>query len=244
MLSLILMYLKNLFVLLCFSVENMNLEALIIIVIFVRLDALKFQRIFNRKTIFYLRIDDCSDYEELLEAMNLLDFSDSERDAIFSIIAAILHLGNIEFQNTGDRACKIRDISPLNSAARLLEVPTDQLIRGLTVKQFRIVGQKNTDVTLSDKEAHDTRDALAKFIYGAMFDWIVQKINKSMVLAVSNASSTAGPVKSAGFGVKMNTGAPATSGNAPAPSFNPNKCIGVYIFRLILCYIDFGHFWF
>lgn len=33
---------------------------------------------------------------------------------------------------------------------------------------------------LSSVQAIDSRDALAKFIYGSLFDWIVEQINKSL----------------------------------------------------------------
>jgi hypothetical protein len=41
--------------------------------------------------------------------------------------------------------------------------------------------QASTDVNLSAEDAADTRDALAKFVYGATFEWLVMKVNQSML---------------------------------------------------------------
>ncbi len=44
-----------------------------------------------------------------------------------------------------------------------------------------IRGQAPMSISLSDREASDMRDAVAKFIYARMFDWLVTRINQSFV---------------------------------------------------------------
>ena len=101
------------------------------------------------------------------------------------------------------------------------------MVKGITVRQFRIIGQSNTDVTLSAKEAENTRDVLAKFIYAALFDWLVQKINKSMVVS-SVASNDPVSAGRAAFSVKGLGPPPLPSSTVtPVNNFNPNKCIGI-----------------
>ena len=39
------------------------------------------------------------------------------------------------------------------------------------------------------RQAGDSRDALGKFIYGNMFDWLVRKINESMGKPPQNTKS-------------------------------------------------------
>lgn len=41
--------------------------------------------------------DDAEDFRSLLSAMQVLGMSSDEQDAIFRILAAVLHLGNVYF---------------------------------------------------------------------------------------------------------------------------------------------------
>lgn len=61
------------------------------------------------------------------------------------------------------------------------QIQPQVLSKALTVQTLRIQGQANTEIALSAKEALDTCDVLAKFLFGALFTWIVQKINKAIV---------------------------------------------------------------
>ena len=45
-------------------------------------------------------IDDKRDFEQVLAALKVIDFTDDESKSIWSILAAILHLGNITFEKT------------------------------------------------------------------------------------------------------------------------------------------------
>jgi hypothetical protein len=85
---------------------------------------------------------------------------------VFTLVSAILHLGNIKFRSTGDRACTIDNTQSLKHAARLLGVSADALQTCVTSRLMVIRGQAPTPISLSNKEAAESRDALAKFIYG------------------------------------------------------------------------------
>ena len=65
-------------------------------------------------------------------------------------------------------------------AAQLLNVDTKLLIRAFTTRTMKIRGQADMDVPLKIHEANGARDAVAKFIYAHLFDWLVQKINTAM----------------------------------------------------------------
>lgn len=42
-------------------------------------------------------IDDVSDFENVFKALTDIGFSENEKQCLFKTLAAILHLGNIEF---------------------------------------------------------------------------------------------------------------------------------------------------
>lgn len=47
-------------------------------------------------------LDDTSDYRRMEESMNKVGFSEEEKANIFKVIAAVLHVGNIAFEDSGD----------------------------------------------------------------------------------------------------------------------------------------------
>jgi len=116
--------------------------------------------------------------EELLPSMRELNFGEDEINSIFRVVSGVLALGNISFKNVGDRKCKVTDIKSCTDAASLLEVNKDELNECVTKKQLKIIGQAPIVVSLSAEQAKYARDALAKFVYEKLFDWLVEKVNQ------------------------------------------------------------------
>jgi myosin heavy subunit len=128
-------------------------------------------------------VDGMSDEEEFMEvakAMEQLNFSQQEIDSLFFITSGVLQLGNMSFQSTGDRKCVIKDKNALADAASILQVDKAKLESVCITRLMTIQGQQPIVVNLSDQEAKAARDALAKFIYEKMFDWIVDRVNRAI----------------------------------------------------------------
>jgi len=47
-------------------------------------------------------LDDTSDYRRMEESMDKVGFSEEEKANIFKVVAAVLHVGNIAFEDSGD----------------------------------------------------------------------------------------------------------------------------------------------
>lgn len=62
-------------------------------------------------------MDDLYEYGETITAMKVIGLTDEEIDSISSVIAAILHLGNVQFK--GEKA-EITTPDSLNKASQLL----------------------------------------------------------------------------------------------------------------------------
>ena len=127
-------------------------------------------------------VDDSAEFESTHEALRNVGLeTDSEIYPLFASIAGILFLGNINFIG-GDKARAAADsTADLNECAFLLGVKPDRLDRALTTKERTVRGETITSF-LNPELSTNARDALAKSIYGKMFDWLVERVNDSLKL--------------------------------------------------------------
>jgi myosin-1 len=125
-------------------------------------------------------IDDLAEFQDTLNAMKVIGLTQPEQDQIFRMLAAVLWIGNIQFQEGQDGYAEVADRSVVEFVAYLLEVTPEQVIHAITI---RILTPRNGEVIESPanpSQALATRDGLAKAIYNNLFDWIVERINKSL----------------------------------------------------------------
>ncbi|GLJ44110.1 hypothetical protein SUGI_0919840 [Cryptomeria japonica] len=132
------------------------------------------------------KLDGVSDAEEYLatrRAMDVVGIGPEEQDAIFRVVAAILHLGNINFTKGKEiDSSKPKDdqsLFHLKMAAELLMCDAEGLEHALC-KRAMVTREETIIMSLDPVAATTNRDALAKTIYSRLFDWIVEKINSSI----------------------------------------------------------------
>nr|XP_020822854.1 unconventional myosin-VIIb isoform X1 [Phascolarctos cinereus] len=126
--------------------------------------------------------NDVKDYASLRSAMKVLMFSDSENWDISKLLAAILHLGNVEFSAAISDNLDCSDVVETPhflAAVELLEVKAMELQMCLT-NHYIIVRGEGVFRPLNILQASDRRDAFVKGIYGHLFLWIVNKINAAI----------------------------------------------------------------
>lgn len=123
-----------------------------------------------------------NDLEHIKIAMKILSFCEWEIWQIFQLLAALLHLGNLQYKRKiieNIEATEIHDNLNSSRVAHFLGIPRSVLCECLTRRTIYINDERVVS-NISLENAIEIRDSFAKTIYGRIFNWIVQKINSTI----------------------------------------------------------------
>ncbi|XP_069162401.1 unconventional myosin-IXb isoform X4 [Procambarus clarkii] len=140
--------------------------------------------------------DEQFEFVRLKQSMEMVGFTADKQHRLFAILSAVLLLGNIEFQPKKstyhhDESVLVRNPEQVSVISTLLGVSEDTLTNALTSKKARVQGETLV-MHYRHPEAVAARDALAKCLYGALFDWIVLQVNYSLITLKESASDLGG----------------------------------------------------
>ncbi|XP_069866340.1 unconventional myosin-VI isoform X5 [Dipodomys merriami] len=156
----------------------------------------------NRKSPEYVKagslkdplLDDHGDFIRMCTAMKKIGLGDEEKLDLFRVVAGVLHLGNIDFEEAGSTSggCNLKNKSApsLEYCAELLGLDQDDLRVSLTTRVMLTTagGTKGTviKVPLKVEQANNARDALAKTVYSHLFDHVVNRVNQCFPFETSS----------------------------------------------------------
>uniref|UniRef100_A0A669DHI9 Unconventional myosin-VI n=1 Tax=Oreochromis niloticus TaxID=8128 RepID=A0A669DHI9_ORENI len=166
-------------------------------------------------------LDDHGDFARMCVAMKKIGLDDTEKLDLFRVVAGVLHLGNIDFEEAGSTSggCAIKNQSSqtLEHCAELLGLEEEDLRVSLTSRVMLTTagGAKGTviKVPLKVEQANNARDALAKAVYSRLFDHVVTRVNQCFPF--DSSANFIGVLDIAGFGQYHNN----NNNNNKTPEF-------------------------
>ncbi|XP_049339460.1 unconventional myosin-Va isoform X3 [Astyanax mexicanus] len=133
-------------------------------------------------------VDDAKEMSTTRNAFILLGINESYQMGLFQVLAAILHLGNVEVK---DRDADSSIIPPNNRHltvfCELMGVTYQDMSHWLCHRKLKTATETYIK-PIPKLQAINARDALAKHIYAKLFNWIVDHVNKALHSTVKQHS--------------------------------------------------------
>ncbi|KAF8657591.1 hypothetical protein AX16_002172 [Volvariella volvacea WC 439] len=148
-------------------------------------------------------VDDTEEWHALKGALDVVGFTVEEQFDLFRIVAAILHIGNVEFSGKVDNP-QFADPSQVERVCYLLGIPYTDFENAI-LRPRVLAGREWVQQARTKTQALDELASLCKTIYEKSFGSLVERINRALDRP-SSKSTFIGVLDIAGFEIfEINT---------------------------------------
>lgn len=124
-------------------------------------------------------VDDAAEFVATQQALSTVGIGIEQQWAVFKLLAALLHIGNMEITASGKDA-NIADQEPsLVLVTKLIGVSAASF-KTFTIKKQMTTRTEKIVIGLTKPQALVVRDSVAKFLYACLFEWLVSIVNESL----------------------------------------------------------------
>ena len=135
-------------------------------------------------------VDDAAEFKATKRSLATIGVSEQNQTSIFSVLSALLHLGNIKITATRTESVLSSAETSLVRACHMLGIDANEFAKWTVKKQLITRGERIVS-NLTQQQAIVVRDSVAKYIYSSLFDWLVDCINGGLATEeVSARAST------------------------------------------------------
>ncbi|CAH8583012.1 unnamed protein product [Schistosoma turkestanicum] len=144
-------------------------------------------------------IDEQQFFRETTEAMDIMGINNEDQNAIFRVISAVLHLGNLEFrQERNSDQATLPDHSVAEKVSHLLGISLNDMVKAFLKPRIK-VGKDLVSKAQTKTQVEFAVEAISKSIYERLFLWLVARINKTLDKTRRPGASFVGILDIAGF---------------------------------------------
>uniref|UniRef100_A0AAY5F1T5 Myosin heavy chain 11 n=1 Tax=Electrophorus electricus TaxID=8005 RepID=A0AAY5F1T5_ELEEL len=144
----------------------------------------------------HLKVQGQQDHElfnETLEAMEVLGFSEDERIGMLKVCSTVLQLGNIEFKKEKNQEqASMLDTTAAQKVCHLQAINLTDFKKAILTPRIK-VGREMV------QKAQTKEQALAKAMYDRLFRWVLAHVNKTLDKTMRQGVSFIGILDIAGF---------------------------------------------
>mmetsp|Transcript_12284 Transcript_12284/g.18839 ORF Transcript_12284/g.18839 Transcript_12284/m.18839 type:complete len:1648 (+) Transcript_12284:99-5042(+) len=127
-------------------------------------------------------VEDFETFDDLKKAMEIQGMTEEEQDDVMKIPAAALHGSNVSFREVSNDESELDTENPhLEPFLKLMGLSKDALQKAICFLKIK-AGKEFHMRTLSRAKAEKGMEALIKAFYGALFTFLVKRVNSSITV--------------------------------------------------------------
>jgi myosin protein heavy chain len=143
-------------------------------------------------------IDDLEEMQNTDEAFDVLGFDQEEKDNIYSITAALMHMGEMKFKQRGEQAEPEDDIEEAKKCCDCFGIDTNNYLIAITKPRVK-VGTEWVNKGQTAEQVNWGVGAMTKGVYGRLFHHLINRCNKTLDAKGTDRDFFIGVLDIAGF---------------------------------------------